>query len=177
LVLVNNRAAALATGCTVKAEDPDITRDLRQNKALGACSTFLKSGFTKTKHAGDEVANVVRSRYGSIDYEWGISGASTDFVGSPALLQSDGFYLLLKTLVTDARKSFLLGRYHIRLVGDRASCSRVTDKCACLTWTAIPSLHPGFGERVFGLNDRTETENRQSDPNCSQWGEPYYCIY
>lgn len=31
---------------------------------------------------GDELAEIVNSRYGSIDFEWGIAGASTDFVGS-----------------------------------------------------------------------------------------------
>jgi hypothetical protein len=29
---------------------------------------------------GDELSNVVRKKYGVIDYEFGISGASTDFV-------------------------------------------------------------------------------------------------
>ncbi|KAF7343411.1 Peptidase M20 domain-containing protein 2 [Mycena venus] len=55
-------AAALATGCTVKVTHLGDTSDLRQNKALG-----------------DEVAHIVRSKYGDIDYEWGIKGASTDF--------------------------------------------------------------------------------------------------
>ncbi|KAK0220964.1 hypothetical protein EDD85DRAFT_862726 [Armillaria nabsnona] len=54
--------AAMASGCTIKTEDYGATHDLRQNKALG-----------------DEVANIVRSKYGSIDYEWGIKSASTDF--------------------------------------------------------------------------------------------------
>ena len=30
--------------------------------------------------SGDEVARIVRSRYGEIDYDWGIKSASTDFV-------------------------------------------------------------------------------------------------
>lgn len=30
--------------------------------------------------SGGELADVVRKRYGDIDYEWGISSASTDFV-------------------------------------------------------------------------------------------------
>ena len=30
--------------------------------------------------AGDELAEIVNSRYGSIDFEWGIASASTDFV-------------------------------------------------------------------------------------------------
>jgi hypothetical protein len=29
---------------------------------------------------GDELADVVLKRYGTIDYEWGIKSASTDFV-------------------------------------------------------------------------------------------------
>ncbi|KAJ6613597.1 hypothetical protein B0H10DRAFT_1805128 [Mycena sp. CBHHK59/15] len=56
-------AAGLATGCTVKVTHLGSTYDLRQNKAL----------------AGDEIAHIVRSKYGSIDYEWGIKSASTDF--------------------------------------------------------------------------------------------------
>ncbi|KAJ7507183.1 aminoacylase 1-like protein 2 [Mycena galericulata] len=55
-------AAALATGCEHKVNFMGATYDLRQNKALG-----------------DEVAYIVRSKYGSIDYEWGIKSASTDF--------------------------------------------------------------------------------------------------
>ncbi|KAJ7792656.1 hypothetical protein B0H14DRAFT_3498970 [Mycena olivaceomarginata] len=55
-------AAALATGCTVKVHFLGESGDLRQNKALG-----------------DEVAHIVRSKYGDIDYEWGIKSASTDF--------------------------------------------------------------------------------------------------
>ncbi|KAJ7481495.1 hypothetical protein FB451DRAFT_1236201 [Mycena latifolia] len=55
-------AAALATGCTVKFTGKGAIYDLRQNKALG-----------------DEIAHVVRSKYGAIDYEWGIKSASTDF--------------------------------------------------------------------------------------------------
>ncbi|KAJ7084014.1 hypothetical protein B0H15DRAFT_849748 [Mycena belliarum] len=55
-------AAALATGCKLKITGKGAVYDLRQNKALG-----------------DEVAHVVRSKYGSVDYEWGIKSASTDF--------------------------------------------------------------------------------------------------
>ncbi|EDR10639.1 uncharacterized protein LACBIDRAFT_317321 [Laccaria bicolor S238N-H82] len=55
-------AAGLATGCEVSIEYLGATFDLRQNKALG-----------------DEVANVILNKYGSIDYEWGIKSASTDF--------------------------------------------------------------------------------------------------
>ncbi|KAG2007102.1 aminoacylase 1-like protein 2 [Coprinopsis cinerea AmutBmut pab1-1] len=59
------KAAGLATGCEVKIERVGAVYDLRQNKALG-----------------EEVANIVLNKYGSIDYEWGIKSASTDFVSS-----------------------------------------------------------------------------------------------
>ncbi|KXN82376.1 Peptidase M20 domain-containing protein 2 [Leucoagaricus sp. SymC.cos] len=55
-------AAALATGCQVNVKDPAQVSDIRQNKGLG-----------------DEVANIILNKYGSIDYEWGIKDASTDF--------------------------------------------------------------------------------------------------
>ncbi|KAF9029524.1 hypothetical protein BDZ89DRAFT_1112567 [Hymenopellis radicata] len=55
-------AAALATGCTAKINVYGATHDIRQNDALA-----------------DEVATIVRSKYGGIDYEWGIKSASTDF--------------------------------------------------------------------------------------------------
>ncbi|KAH7920193.1 hypothetical protein BV22DRAFT_1114976 [Leucogyrophana mollusca] len=55
-------AAALASGCKVKIVRGSIGNEIRQNKALG-----------------DELADVVRKRYGAIDYEWGIHSASTDF--------------------------------------------------------------------------------------------------
>ncbi|RDB23724.1 Peptidase M20 domain-containing protein 2 [Hypsizygus marmoreus] len=55
-------AAGLATGCQVKIEVHGGAFDLRQNKALG-----------------DEVANIITSKYGAIDYIWGIKSASTDF--------------------------------------------------------------------------------------------------
>ncbi|KAE9390648.1 hypothetical protein BT96DRAFT_833152, partial [Gymnopus androsaceus JB14] len=55
-------AAAQATGCEHKVTMNERLTDIRQNKALG-----------------EEVARVVRSRYGGIDFEWGIHSASTDF--------------------------------------------------------------------------------------------------
>ncbi|KAF7292976.1 Peptidase M20 domain-containing protein 2 [Mycena indigotica] len=55
-------AAALATGCTHKVTSLGATYDLRQNKALG-----------------NEVAHIACSKYGQVDYEWGIKSASTDF--------------------------------------------------------------------------------------------------
>ncbi|KAH8829253.1 hypothetical protein DL96DRAFT_1597327 [Flagelloscypha sp. PMI_526] len=55
-------AAAHATGCELELTMTDSAYDLVQNTALG-----------------DEVARIVKSRYGAIDYEWGIHSASTDF--------------------------------------------------------------------------------------------------
>jgi len=55
-------AAALATACKVTINPCANSWDLRQNKALG-----------------DELANIVKNRYGCIDYEYGIAGTSTDF--------------------------------------------------------------------------------------------------
>ncbi|KAF7970771.1 hypothetical protein HWV62_23118 [Athelia sp. TMB] len=56
-------AAALASGCKVTVTElAHPAFDLRQNTALGA-----------------ELAGIVQSRYGFIDYEWGIKDASTDF--------------------------------------------------------------------------------------------------
>lgn len=57
------QASALATGCSVEISgmQPPMY-DLRQNKALA-----------------DTFARVHRSKTGPVDYEWGISSASTDF--------------------------------------------------------------------------------------------------
>ncbi|KAK7440253.1 hypothetical protein VKT23_017193 [Stygiomarasmius scandens] len=55
-------ASATATGCNHKITLKKQFLDLRQNKVLG-----------------DEVARIVKSKYGTIDYEWGIKDASTDF--------------------------------------------------------------------------------------------------
>ncbi|KAG6860241.1 hypothetical protein C0995_013787 [Termitomyces sp. Mi166 len=55
-------AAALATGCEVNITVTGSTFDLRQNSVLG-----------------DEVANITTANYGTVDYEWGIKSASTDF--------------------------------------------------------------------------------------------------
>ncbi|KAG6917040.1 hypothetical protein DXG01_004092 [Tephrocybe rancida] len=55
-------AASIATGCEVNIAVKPGPYDLRQNSALGG-----------------EVAKVVTAKYGSIDYEWGIKYASTDF--------------------------------------------------------------------------------------------------
>jgi len=55
-------AAATATGCTIDISYEGVRNELVQNQALG-----------------EEFADVFRKRYGEIDYEWGIAGASTDF--------------------------------------------------------------------------------------------------
>ncbi|CDO77905.1 hypothetical protein BN946_scf184692.g3 [Trametes cinnabarina] len=57
-----NAGAALATGCRVKIDLGNATFELRQNKALGYAFADI---FTKT--------------VGPVDYEFGISHASTDF--------------------------------------------------------------------------------------------------
>ncbi|KAH9885255.1 hypothetical protein C8Q73DRAFT_660097 [Cubamyces lactineus] len=56
------QGAALATGCEVKVELGNSTFELRQNKALS-----------------DEFADVFTKTVGPVDYEYGISHASTDF--------------------------------------------------------------------------------------------------
>ncbi|KAI0305373.1 hypothetical protein B0F90DRAFT_1809121 [Multifurca ochricompacta] len=57
------QASALATGCSVEVSEMGTPmHDLRQNKALA--KTF---------------ARIFRNKTGPIDYEWGISSASTDF--------------------------------------------------------------------------------------------------
>lgn len=55
-------AAALATACRIEQAKGGATTDLRQNKALS-----------------NEFADVFAKKFGPIDYEWGISSASTDF--------------------------------------------------------------------------------------------------
>lgn len=55
-------AAAAATGCEHKLTVMGTTYDLRQNTALGG-----------------ELANIIRKRYGDVDYKYGIKYASTDF--------------------------------------------------------------------------------------------------
>lgn len=39
-----------------------------------------KKKYILKSHLGDEVANIVLNKYGTIDYEWGIKNAATDFV-------------------------------------------------------------------------------------------------
>ncbi|KAI6014998.1 hypothetical protein F5J12DRAFT_512954 [Pisolithus orientalis] len=56
------QAAAVATGCKVTIAKGSVGNELVQNPVLGA-----------------ELADVVCKNYGTVDYEWGISSASTDF--------------------------------------------------------------------------------------------------
>jgi len=65
------QAAATATGTNVAFTSESIGNELVQNKELG-----------------DELADVVRKRYGDIDYDWGISSASTDFGNISYLMPS-----------------------------------------------------------------------------------------
>ncbi|KAI9460666.1 hypothetical protein HD554DRAFT_1568862 [Boletus coccyginus] len=55
-------AAATATGCKMNISGGGVLNEIVQNPVLG-----------------EEFADVFRKRYGEIDYEWGIVGASTDF--------------------------------------------------------------------------------------------------
>ena len=79
-----HRAAALATGCQVSIEHMwGSLFDIRQNKTLGTpYKILLKVGVERliNKKPADEVTDIVENKYGAIDYEWGMRGASTDFV-------------------------------------------------------------------------------------------------
>lgn len=55
------------------------TFDLRQNKGLGIYTRNMGTKFTD-HYSADEFAAVFVSKYGPIDFEYGIAGASTDFV-------------------------------------------------------------------------------------------------
>ncbi|KAI6126683.1 hypothetical protein F5141DRAFT_1186064 [Pisolithus sp. B1] len=55
-------AAAIATGCKVTVAVLSLGNELVQNSVLG-----------------EELADVVCKKYGTVDYEWGIASASTDF--------------------------------------------------------------------------------------------------
>lgn len=74
------RAAATATGTTIAFTSESVANELVQNGALGELQTVSPLYLTNTLVSGGELADVVRKRYGDIDYEWGISSASTDFV-------------------------------------------------------------------------------------------------
>ncbi|KAI6038611.1 hypothetical protein EDC04DRAFT_2569507 [Pisolithus marmoratus] len=68
------RAAAIATRCRVVITQPSAANELVQNPVLGiAVGSFINNIL------GKELADVVRKKYGVIDYEWGIKSASTDF--------------------------------------------------------------------------------------------------
>lgn len=56
------------------------TKPLVNNLLLTDVS-LMAHGSSLPAAPGEEFADVFRKRYGGIDYEWGIIGASTDFVG------------------------------------------------------------------------------------------------
>jgi hypothetical protein len=80
-----SRASALATGCSVEISDMgQPVYELRQNKALGSTHPFDDFCTERTSvlwRVAETFARVFRCKTGPVDYEWGISSASTDFVG------------------------------------------------------------------------------------------------
>ena len=80
-LIVGHRAASLATSCKVDITDGGATFDLRQNAALSTQTHLFHTPLKKlTPLSGDEFARVFSSQFGPIDYTYGISSASTDFV-------------------------------------------------------------------------------------------------
>ena len=75
------RAAGLATGCEVVIDHNGSMAEIRQNTALGESYRPKGAVGRLNRPLGAEVANIVLNKYGAIDYEYGISSASTDFVG------------------------------------------------------------------------------------------------
>lgn len=77
-------AAALATACKAEYDYSGVPlNEVKQNKALGR--PYLSFKLTQPiaddlYNAGDEFAHVFSSKYGTIDYVYGIANASTDFV-------------------------------------------------------------------------------------------------
>ena len=89
LIECPGRAAALATSCRADIKEPtNVHFELRQNKALGAAFPPHNVGcrVANRSSSGDEFVNVFGSKYGSIDYTYGIGGASTDFVCPPTIV-------------------------------------------------------------------------------------------
>jgi hypothetical protein len=134
------RAASLATGCKVKVDVLSGCYDLRQNKALGtflATSIFWNSSEWLTDaRTGDETANVVNARYGCIDYDYGISSASTDFVCS-FLAVSNWPALWNSNCLREVSLMVFYIFYFIAFV------------TVIYNIPALPALHPGFGEHSF----------------------------
>ncbi|KIJ63658.1 hypothetical protein HYDPIDRAFT_91944 [Hydnomerulius pinastri MD-312] len=97
-------AAALGTGCTVKITQGHVGNELAQNKALG-----------------EELADVVRKKYGQIDYEWGISSAGTDFGNISHLMPGlhPGFSI----------PTVLAGGNHTQAFTDAASTDAAHEAC------------------------------------------------
>lgn len=82
---------------------------------------------------GAELADVVCKKYGTIDYDWGISGASTDFVS----------YLLSLCSLTDG---ILFNREIYPIV----QCPFwFADTFSGSSMTVMPGLHPGFCVSCF----------------------------
>jgi len=75
------RAAGLATGCEVVIDHNGSMAEIRQNAALGESHRPGCAVVRFNCPLGGDVANIVLNKYGAIDYEYGISSASTDFVG------------------------------------------------------------------------------------------------
>lgn len=98
---------------------------------------FLKDGsLSFIGMLGAELEDVVCKKYGMIDYVWGISGASTDFVS----------YLLSLCSLTD-------GILFIREISPIVQCPFwFADTFSSSSMTAMPSLHPGFCVSRFPLS-------------------------
>jgi hypothetical protein len=86
--LLFSRAGALASGCKVTVTPVAEMWEIRQNKTLGKIPPPLwtTAGSERSLPAADEVANIILNKYGSIDYEWGIKSASTDFVSKETIM-------------------------------------------------------------------------------------------
>lgn len=79
--------------------------------------------------SGGELADVVRKRYGDIDYEFGISSASTDFVSRT-----------MTRRVINLNSGAFAGKYHLLYVSTYVSHTLLIDG-----WMSVmPALHPGF---------------------------------
>jgi len=81
--------------------------------------------------SGGELADVVRKRYGDIDYEWGISGGSTNFVSRTKMICQCNNKLTLTSLTGQ----------HLPLY----ACISVFHVLFTDVVSVMPALHPGFG--------------------------------
>ena len=80
--------------------------------------------------SGGELADVVRKRYGGIDYEWGFSGASTRFVSRTKMTCQRGNKLILTTLAGKHQSMY--------------PCISIFHMLFTDTVSVMPALHPGF---------------------------------